>query len=50
MEKRNGKTERRNGIELVAKKMLELNMPITDIVSITGLTEQELCSLKKNIK
>lgn len=37
------------GIEQVAKKMLELNMPIQDIINATGLTEKQILELKKNI-
>lgn len=37
------------GIEQVAKKMLELNMPIQDIINTTGLTEKQILELKKNI-
>ena len=37
------------GIEQVAKKMLELNMPIQDIINATGITEKQILELKKNI-
>lgn len=37
------------GIEQVAKKMVELNMPIQDIINATGLTEKRILELKKNI-
>lgn len=37
------------GVEQVAKKMLELNMPIQDIINTTGLTEQQILELKKSI-
>lgn len=36
------------GVEQVAKKMLELNMPIQDIINATGLTEKQILELKKN--
>lgn len=36
------------GIEQVAKKMLELNMSIQDIINVTGLTEKQILELKKN--
>ena len=37
------------GVEQVAKKMVELNMPIQDIINATGLTEKQILELKKNI-
>ena len=39
----------KEGIEQVAKKMLELNMPIQDIINTTCLTEKQILELKKNI-
>lgn len=39
----------KEGIEQVAKKMLELNIPIQDIINITGLQEKQILELKKNI-
>lgn len=36
------------GVEQVAKKMVELNMPIQDIMNATGLTEKQILELKKN--
>lgn len=36
------------GIEQVAKKMLELNMSIQDIINVTGLKEKQILELKKN--
>lgn len=36
------------GIEQVAKKMVELNMSIQDIINVTGLTEKQILELKKN--
>ena len=39
----------REGIEQVAKKMLELNIPIQDIIKTTGLQEKQILELKKNI-
>lgn len=38
------------GIEQVAKKMMELNMPIQDIIKATDLTEEQILNIKKNIK
>ena len=34
------------GIEQVAKKMLELKVPIQDIINATGLTEEEILNIK----
>lgn len=34
------------GVEKVAKKMIELNMPIQDIIKATGLTEKQILELK----
>ena len=39
----------KEGIEQVAKKMLELNIPIQDIIKTTGLQEKQILELKKNI-
>ena len=38
----------KEGIEKVAKKMLELNIPIQDIIKTTGLQEKQILELKKN--
>ena len=38
------------GIEKVAKKMIELNIPMEDIINATELTEQQILELKKNNK
>ena len=39
----------KEGIEQVAKKMLELNIPIKDIIKTTGLQEKQILELKKNV-
>lgn len=39
----------KEGIEQVAKKMLELNIPIQDIIKTTGLQEKQILELKKNV-
>ena len=39
----------KEGIDQVAKKMLELNIPIQDIIKTTGLQEKQILELKKNV-
>ena len=39
----------KEGIEQVAKRMLELNIPIQDIIKTTGLQEKQILELKKNV-
>ena len=41
--------EIKEGIEQVAKKMLELNIPIQDIIKTTGLQEKQILELKKDV-
>ena len=44
-EEKNGKKEER---ELIAKRMLELNKSIEEIIEITGITEEEIDRIKNN--
>ena len=39
----------KEGREQVAKRMLELNIPIQDIIKTTGLQEKQILELKKNV-
>lgn len=40
----------KEGIEQVARRMLELNMSMQDIINATNLTEEQILNIKKNIK
>lgn len=40
----------KEGIEKVAKRMIELNIPIADIINVTELTEKQILEIKKNSK
>lgn len=38
------------GIEQVTKKMIKLNMPVEDIMNITGLKEEEILQIKNELE
>ena len=38
------------GKKQVAKRMLNLNMPLQDIINATDLTEEQILNIKKSIK
>ena len=53
-EKRNKKTEKKNGrkeskIEM-AKKLLEMNLTVEQIIEVTELSKEEIKKLKNNFK
>lgn len=37
------------GIEQVTKKMIKLNMPVEDIINVTGLKEEEILKIKNKL-